>query len=400
MKNLWNRNYIFLLLISFCSGMTAQLVNTAMPLYLVNGLNATTSFSGILAACYTLVASFSRPICGRIVDKHGRKPMLIVGLLLFGIGALLFGMSSAVITLLLFRFIQGLGFGFSSTASSAACVDNIPAEHLGRGLGYFGIAGTLTQFIGPVLAVSLIISTNYFPPFATACVACLFATALTLFTTDVINSTPKSASTSTESASFRGIWKYIEKRSLFPSLIQLVISFSISCYMIYGALFAQFKGYDNIRIFFILSATGVLLARLVISRFVDKVHEFAFVIPASLLCGLSCLTNALINTPNVFLICGLLYGFSLGTMQPALNSMALRGIESTRRGAASGTFMFGFDGGLGLGALIWGVMADYHSYNSIYIAASVLLFAVAVVCAIYLCRKKTPTINCDINPRM
>ena len=126
-SNLWNRNYGLLLIITFCSGLTAQLLNTALPLYLVNALGTTTTISGVLSGLYTIVSCVARPFCGHLVDRMGRRPFIILGMSVFALGCFGFGLVTVAAMLVFFRLMQGLGFGISATASSTAASDNIPA---------------------------------------------------------------------------------------------------------------------------------------------------------------------------------------------------------------------------------------------------------------------------------
>lgn len=372
---LLNRNYVLLIAITFCSGLTAQLLNTALPLFLVNALGSSATISGMLAGLYTIVACIARPICGVWVDRIGRKPFIVAGMLLFGVSCVCFGMAGAAVLLVLFRLLQGVGFGMSSTASSTAASDNIPPSRLGEGLGYIGMCNSFPMLIGPSIALFLIGTDAYARPFFWAGVLCLMGAGLSLLTREnaQLLDTVRAAA---EQKKFKLSALY-ERSALPPASIQLFLALAAACMMVYGSLFAQFKGYDNISLFYVVSALGMIVIRMLISRLVDRVNGYWFVITACFMWAAACVLMLVIDTPAMFLIAGAVYGMGLGVAQTMLNTIALRGVPADRRGAANATFMFCFDGGIGFGALLWGLLIDLAGGNyDAMIAAGIAMLCI------------------------
>ncbi len=59
--------------------------------------------------------------------------------------------------------------------------------------------------------------------------------------------------------------------------------------------------------------------------------------------------------------------------------MAVRDVTPQRRGAANATFFVGFDLGIGLGSIIWGVIAEATSYPTIYLLTMAPVLAVILL---------------------
>ena len=370
-SKLWNRNYGLLIVITFCSGLTAQLLNTSLPLYLVNALGTTTTISGVLSGLYTIVSCVIRPFCGRLVDRHGRRRFILAGIAVFALGCYGFGMVHTAAALVLFRLIQGIGFGISATAASTAASDNIPPARLGEGLGYLGMCNALPMVIGPSLAILLIADDAYSRPFMLAGSLCVLAGVLAFLTREdpgVISAVRQ------KSSGKQFIWRTLyEPTALPPSLVQLFLSFSAACVMVFGALFAQARGYGNISLFFIVSALSMLLIRMAVSKIVDRVNAYAMVVPACFLWAIGYGLLLLVDSAEVFLLTGIMYGAGLGVAQTMLNTVALRGVPTERRGAASATFLFCFDCGIGLGALLLGAVVDLAGYDGMVAAGLISL---------------------------
>ena len=383
---LLNRNYVLLIAVTFCSSLTAQLLNTTMPLFLVNALGSSTSISGLLAGLYTIIACVARPIAGIWVDRIGRRPFIVAGMILFGISCILFGFTASVALLILFRLLQGIGFGVSSTASSTAASDNIPPARLGEGLGYIGMSNSFPMLVGPSLALLLIGTDSYAVPFVWAGVLCLVGAVLTLFTRENEEAIRQvKASARERKLTLSSLY---ERSAVPPALVTLFIALAGACVMVYGSLFAQYKGYDNINAFFIVSALGMIVIRLLTSKVVDNFNAYLIAIPSCLVWAASFVVMLLVDTPAMFLVAGAVYGICLGLAQTVLNTVALRGVPADRRGAASATFMFCFDGGIGFGSLFWGILIDLAggNYDAMIVAGVVMLVIAALLSLIFMLR--------------
>lgn len=389
-KKLLNRNYVLLVLITFCSGLTAQLLNTALPLFLVNALGSSTTISGLLSGLYTLVACIIAPISGIWVDRKGRKPYIYIGFVLFALGSLCFGLVRTAVLLVIFRLTQGVGFGISGTASSAATTDNIPSDRLGEGLGYLGMANAFPMLIGPSIALFLIGNTengsgNYALPFIGGCILCIVALLLTIPTKEAPEAMVR-IQKNAESKKLRAA-DLFELRSVPAAIVMFFAAVAGAVIMVYGSLYAQDRGlYSSMSAYYVISALGMILIRFPLAKIVDKVNGFVLVIPTALLWIVGFVLMLVAERAAPFLIGGLIYGVCLGVIQTVLNTISLRGISAERRGAAVATFKFSFDGGIGLGAMVLGIIADALGYGSLMICGIVMLICSVVFSALFMIR--------------
>ena len=75
---------------------------------------------------------------------------------------------------------------------------------------------------------------------------------------------------------------------------------------------------------------------------------------------------AILNSPVYLFVGAILYGLGFGTVQPALQASAINTTPPRKRGMANATFFSAFDLGVGLGAMTFGLVAQYADYNMIY----------------------------------
>jgi DHA1 family tetracycline resistance protein-like MFS transporter len=105
---------------------------------------------GWLVGIFSLVQLFSAPIIGKISDRLGRKPVLLVSILGTAIGYFITGAASAAWMLFLGRIIDGASGGNIATAQ--ACIADVtPKEHRSRAMGHIGAAFGLGFIMGPAL---------------------------------------------------------------------------------------------------------------------------------------------------------------------------------------------------------------------------------------------------------
>src|SRR3954468_2547811 len=93
----------------FISAMEGSIVATAMPA-IVGELGGFDLFSWVFTS-YMLTQAITVPTYGRLADIFGRKRVLLAGIVLFLIGSVLCGFAWDMISLIVFRIVQGVGAG-------------------------------------------------------------------------------------------------------------------------------------------------------------------------------------------------------------------------------------------------------------------------------------------------
>ncbi|MDX2251884.1 MAG: MFS transporter [Nitrospira sp.] len=136
-----------------------------LPLYGVSaGLNP--GEVGLLFTVQAFTSFFSKPIMGRVSDRVGRQPLIVIGLLICA------GTFVCIPQVSMFAVLVALsaGFGFGeavvSSSSSALVADSSEFKRLGAGMGMQGTIMDIGHASGPLLAGLLIANLSYSQAFA------------------------------------------------------------------------------------------------------------------------------------------------------------------------------------------------------------------------------------------
>ena len=68
----------------------------------------------------------------------------------------MYGLTDNIYIIIISRIIHGIGFGITSTTIATIVTDIVPEERLLEGIGYAGIAATVSSALGPTMALSII----------------------------------------------------------------------------------------------------------------------------------------------------------------------------------------------------------------------------------------------------
>lgn len=125
-------------------GLVIPILPTIMNEFGVNGVVV-----GYLTASFALAQLIVSPFAGKAVDKFGRKIMIVLGLIIFSLSELLFGLGTNIETLFISRILGGVSGAFIMPAVTAFIADITTNESRPKALGYMSAAINLGFIIGP-----------------------------------------------------------------------------------------------------------------------------------------------------------------------------------------------------------------------------------------------------------
>ena len=98
-----------------------------------------------------LASTIAVPLCGKLADRHGRRPVFASGVGLFLLGSLLSGSAHSMPALIMFRALQGLGSGAIGPISTTISADLYTLEERAKVQGVFTGAWGTANALGPII---------------------------------------------------------------------------------------------------------------------------------------------------------------------------------------------------------------------------------------------------------
>ncbi len=120
-----------------------------LPYYAVK-YNAGGFEVGLLTAIFAGAQFLSAPIWGRLSDRHGRRPVILAGLLASAVGFVFFGLENSLWMLFATRLMQGFGGGTIGVIQ-AYVSDTVGPKGRARALGWLTVASSAGVTLGPII---------------------------------------------------------------------------------------------------------------------------------------------------------------------------------------------------------------------------------------------------------
>ncbi len=137
-------------------------------------LGASPFMIGVISAAFTVAQVIGIPILGALSDKYGRKPVILVSLLIEVISLILSALANSIPLLLLARCIGGLGASNIASAQAVAA-DTTSEENRAASMGMIGAAIGVGFVLGPIIGGSLTVVSLAAPFWAAAGIALINA---------------------------------------------------------------------------------------------------------------------------------------------------------------------------------------------------------------------------------
>ncbi len=142
-----------------------------LPLY-AQDLGASPTVIGVLASSYAAMQFLFAPVWGRLSDRYGRRPVIMVALAGSAISSLLIGLASSLVFLFVARILNGIA-GASYAAAQAYVADVTSPQERARGMGLIGAAFGVGFILGPAIGGLCAIVDARLPFFVAAALAAL-----------------------------------------------------------------------------------------------------------------------------------------------------------------------------------------------------------------------------------
>lgn len=154
MKRIWlTRNLMLLTMVSLAQDAASELLYPLLPILLTGVIGAAPLALGLIEGCAEAAAGFTKLISGKSSDRLGRKPFVISGYTLAGVGKVLVVVATSWPLVFLGRVTDRIGKGMRSAPRDALISDSVDKAHLGKAFGFHRTGDNIGAVIGPGIAL-------------------------------------------------------------------------------------------------------------------------------------------------------------------------------------------------------------------------------------------------------
>jgi len=353
------------------------MVIPVFPFY-IESMGASGSDLGLLTAISPFMQLFMAPIWGEVSDRKGRRPVLVIGVLGYGISMLFFGMATQLWMLFVARGLGAILSAATLPSTYAYISDSTSEDERGGGMGMLGAAVGLGMILGPGLGGWLAAGSLSTPFFITAGLSLVTLLLILLFLPE---SLPAEARRQTSmqvspSAQIKQLWQALLSPIGILLFMAFLVSFGLTNFQaIFGLYALKEFGYDSERVGWILMAAAIVSTATqgALTGPVTKRWGEATVIKVTLLASSAGFILLLLATSFVtVLLTTCLFTLPVALLRPAVISLTSKQAD-TRQGMAMG--LNGSFTSLGrIVGPIWAGFAFDVNYRYPYLSGAVILF--------------------------
>ena len=301
------------------------LILPLLPFY-ARTFDAAPAVVGLLLGTNALTQFFGAPIIGRLSDRYGRRPLLLVSLAGTAVGFLMLGLANSLWMLFLSRIVDGL-FGGDISLAQAYITDITDERERAKGLGLIGAAFGVGFIFGPALGGLLSAGDNFArPALVAAALAGVNLLGVLFLLPEALppEERAKRSQSPATAVTARALWEALRRPCVGPLLnYRLWFGLAFTMFQTIFGLFVGIRlGLTAQTTSYVLTYVGLVIALvqgvgigLLTKRFSDKQLLFGGTI------GLSLALLAWAFTPNV--------GYLLAVQIPIALSGGMLGVVSS-----------------------------------------------------------------------
>jgi len=332
-----------------------------VPLFVKRALGGGEVAVGISVGAFSVTALVLRPFVGRLADRRGRRLVMLIGMVLFGLSVAGYLVTASVGVLIAMRLLTGAGAAFYFVGAATAVVDIAPEARRGEVISFFSLALYTGVGVGPLLGEALVQGGDFAPAWwATVGLAALaLVLALPL---------PDTRPPERE----MGRMRIVHPAAVVPGLVILSSIWGMAGFFAFTPLYAREIDLGDSRFVFLAFSIVVVLIRGFGAKIPDLLGAGRAARAALSLSAAGLLTMAAwegsagLFTGTVILAVGVALAF------PALMSLTVSSAPPAERGAAVGTFTAFVDLAFGIGPVSLGFVAAAAGFRAAYLSAAVV----------------------------
>jgi MFS family permease len=335
-------------------------------------LGASPVVIGWIFALTSAVAIAVRPGLGHVMDRRGRRVLILAGNVLnVVVTALYLTIDSIGPWVYCVRMLHGVSEATLFTVLFTYAADRVPRGRLTEGLALFGVSGMLPMSVGGALGDWILARADYTALFAAAVGFAIAAGIVALPLRDA----PLTSADGEETAP-RGFLAALRQPDLVPIWWMTTVFFlALSGIFIFLKTFVMARGAGSVGGFFTAYTAVAIVLRVGFGWLPDRVGPVRVLLPSILALAAGVVVLALADTGAAVAAAGALCGLGHGYTFPILSGLVVGRVGERDRGSALAIYTGIADVGAVIGGPLFGWVVDGVGYGAMYATIGVVLVA-------------------------
>ena len=359
------------LLVRFVSavGATASfyLLLSTVPEY-ARAAGASASTAGLATTALTLSSVAAYLVAPRLISRYGYRPALAAGLAALGAPALLLtapsGAGASLAVIMTVCVIRGVGFAITCVAGYALTVSLIPPQRRGEGLALIGVVSGVPSVACLPMGVWLAAHVGYRPVFIAGGAAALAGLASVPWL-------PRSGPAGGPSA---GILAALRTPDLTrPAVMFSAVTMAVGIVVTFLPLAVARATTDVAALALLVQPATAIGGRWLAGRYGDRRGPAVLLAPGVLLAAAGMLTLSLVAVPAAVIAGAAVFGLGFGITQNASLTLMFDQVPESGYSTVSALWNLAYDGGMGLGAAGFGLLAARTGYPAAFALTAAVL---------------------------
>ena len=377
-EKLWTKDFVLGAGVNFAIMTNYYCLMVVVADYAMKQYGSPASIAGLAASIFIIGALVSRVVTGGIMDRVGRKRLLLIVSALEVVFSALYLVGLDLGVLFVLRFFHGFCYGAGSTTVGTIVTSIVPNSRKGEGIGYYMLSVTVGAAVGPFLGMFLTQVAGYQLLFAAATfIAVGNLVSVVLLKVPEGRRPSSRAAAAAKAARVRkhkfGVKDFLEFTIMPLSSTCAVLYFCYSSLLTFLTPFSAEAGLEAASsFFFVVYAIATFVTRPFTGKLFDVKGDKYVMIPSFLafIVGMALLST--VHHPVAMLVAAGLLGFGVGTIQSSALALCVRMAPDSRIALANSTFYMFLDLGVGIGPLVLGAIEPVLGYRGLFISMSVV----------------------------
>jgi len=336
-----------------------------VPRFIEDELGAGEFGVGLAVATFAAAAIAARPFLGRLIERFGRRALMMSGALLAAAAGALLGFSTELWHVLVLRSFMGLGEAALFVGAATLIADLAPPNRRAEAASYFSVAVYGGIGLGPTIGEWVLGDDRYTLTF-------LVASGFSALAAVTVLGVPKRVDRSSAPASSDGKPPLFHRAALWPGV---VLATGIAAFSVFAAFlpdYARTVGLAGSAGLFLVYSAVSLSLRLFGAKLPERLGELRMVTVAlsSLAIGLTLI--AAVPEPWALWVGAGVVGLGMAFLYPSLMANVVNRVDDNERASALSSFTMFFEIGSIVGGVLLGALGEAFTKRAGFLGGAVI----------------------------